>query len=292
MLLKSFLIITLYFSLGSCLVFEGKGGVSALSSKVKVKVVAQFSDSPVRTSTARPYIRLQGGRSEVCRSRSFSENNIRIGLSKVSENILSEYFFGRGESSQEEDEEEEDDDDDSSNEEMLVRHTVGDNWIKFGLIIENDNNFILVINNVRLSGVARCGEKVFNYSDEKNTGYCSEGTSFPILYIISPVSRIDYEPENANPFHSLTLYFDGFEIEDRRGENSRRLQNLANRGSEDNVTTNEAEKTCGVVSSRDYTIPSYQLELSLSGYFIGLSEKENVTLDFFKRVNFSTGVIY
>ena len=287
MLLKIFLIITLYFSLGSCFVVEGKGGGFELSSKVVVRVVSEFTDSEVQTLSRRPYIRLQGG-SKICRFRPFSEDNIRKGFPEGSENILSEYFFREEGASQEED----DDEDDSSNEEIRspVYHTVRDNWTNFGLFIVNDSDFVLIINKVSLRGVARCGEKVFDYSDEKDSSYCSEGSRFPILYIIPPKSIIEYNPDNPNPFHNLKLYFDGFPIEDRRDENSRRLQNLANRGSEDNVTTNvTTNEVC--VSSRSYTIPSYQLELSLSGYFLGLSE-EYVTLDFFKRVNFSTQVIY
>ena len=279
------LIITL-FSLGSC-VFEG-GGLG-LNSQVSVRVVSQFNDSFLRTSSGRPYIRLQGG-PDICRKRPFSQRIIREELlnSGVSEDVLNDYFFGGEEVSFQEEEEEEEEEEAVSS---PIFHTVGDNWIEFGVLIENNTDFALVINKVRLSGVGRCGGKIFNYSDEKSSGYCAEG-DFPILYLIPPRQKIEYNPENTNPFHNLKLYFDGFEIEDRRDQDSRRLQNLANRGlvsSNTNTITNEIEETCE--PSRDYAIPVYQLELSLTGYFIGLSS-EYVTIDFFKRVNFSTEVIY
>lgn len=289
MLLKSLSIITL-FSLGSC-TFEGKG---VLNSQVSVGVVSQFRDSFLRTSSGRPYIRLQG-QPGICRFRPFSQGIVREELlnSGVSEDVLNDYFFGGGgvSSSEEETASSNEEETDSSNEEIVsepIFYTIGDNWIEFGLLIENNTDFALVINKVRLNGVGRCGGKTFNYSDEKNSGYCSGG-GFPILYLIPPRQKIEYNPENTNPFHNLKLYFDGFPIEDRRGENSRRLQNLANRDQPAGNITNTAEEVCEP-SSDDWVIPAYQLELSLSGYFIGLSS-EYVTLDFFKRVNFSTEVL-
>lgn len=297
MILNKFLTIPLFLFLFSSCIGGGSGGF--FNSQVSVRVVSQFNDSFLRTATGRPYIRLQGG-PRICRVRAFNVENIRERLLEtgVSEEILNDYlFYDSGEESSGESAE------NSSKEERSldpIPYNVGENWIEFGLQIQNNTDFALIINSVRLNGIGRCGGKTYSYSgDEKSPGYCS-GSGFPILYIVPPRRRIEYRPDSTNPFHNLKLYFSGFEIEDRRGEPSKRLQNIANTGSSqirtqgdtgNSATQNESLAGACEPNREDYAIPRYQLEVSLRGYFIGLSS-EYATVDFFKRVSFSTEVIY
>ena len=280
----------LLFFLSSCN-FQGDTG---LTSQIAVRVVAQHSDSFIRTASGRPYIRLQGGR-RICRVRPFNIDNIRESLiiSGVSSDILNSNFFR--ESSGEETAEGVEGSS-SSNEERPstdpVYYDVAENWIEFGLQIANPTEFILVINKIRLNGVGRCGGKVYTYSgEEKGTEYCSEN-GFPALYIVPPGTEVNYHPESLKAFDNLKLYFSGFEIEDRRGDFSRRLQNQTEESKTQGEVSNPTANTASCQPQReDYAIPTYQMELNLLGYFLGVTD-EYVTLDFFKRVSFSTDVVY
>lgn len=281
---KVFFPLSLVF-LSSCF-FQGRGQGS---SGVSVQVVAQHSDSFLRTASGKPYIRLSGEGSKICRARPFTIDILTGELRRagVSDEILDNFFpnalresSAEGEASTTTEEEEEDPEQEVSNQPVFT--SVGNNWLEFGLLIQNNTDFALIINRVRLHGVGRCGGKTYNYSSEIGNSYCSG--NLPILYIVPPRQKIEYRPESNNPFHNLKLFFAGFEIEDRRDDPSRRLQNQV--GNQNNQET--VDQVCQ--PQQDYGIPSYQLEISLHGYFLALGE-EYATINFFQRVYFSTEVI-
>ncbi|MBC6415308.1 MAG: hypothetical protein GDA46_02840 [Bdellovibrionales bacterium] len=287
----------------SCLI--GKSGTQGLSADVAVRVVSQFSDSAIRSSSGRPYISLHGGR-RVCRSKPFSLSVVREHLeeSGVPKETLNKYLFFDLE---QEEVEGEDNETESSTLRRAVFKEVENNWIKFGLQIANNTDFALVIDTVRIHGRARCGSQIYTHEETiEANGYCVSGNAPPFLYIVPPKRRIEYQPLSTNPFHNLTLYFDGFPIEDRREIASRSFQNSVR--SPQQVIESSEETTGGQETVRsqegagqsrqicqpereDYAIPRYRIEVTLMGYFIGLTS-EYVTLDFFKRVTFFTTVIY
>ena len=294
--------IPIFLFLSSCIGGSSGSSGGAFNSQVSVRVVSQFSDSFLRTPSGRPYIRLQGGPPRICRKRPFTIEAIREELlaAGVTHEILNDYLFS-GEAEGEEGETGEGGEGETSENTRPgpVFHNIGSNWIEFGLLIQNNTDFALIINLVRLSGAGRCG-RVFTYpNSEIGTGYCSSGEagSFPILYIVPPRRQVVYRPDDTNPFHNLTLRFSGFEIDDRRNTPSKRLQRIIsgptatnNTQQNSSIDNDTLEEVCEP-NREDYAIPKYTLELSLLGYFIGLSS-EFATVDFFKRINFDTEVIY
>ena len=302
--------------LGSCFLLfilllpscVGTGGVG--SNDVQIFVVPFHSDSAVKTSSGRPYIRTKGSR-QVCRWRPFNSRLVYEQLLKegMSEEFLDSNFFYEGSLEPVTSEATED-----SEVRKPVYLEVEDNWLKFGLQITNLTNYILVIDTIRLNGNARCGNYTFQpYSNEITTGYCSgegEGTS-PYLYLVLPSrstgTQINYFPQSENPFDNLTLFFDGFDIIDRTGEASRDFQrsflrtnpnqNTANNNS---AVTNTANNIGGTASGngtesscqpdKAIVVPQYSIEMTLIGYFL-LPDGEEQIRSFTKRLRFSTSVI-
>ena len=273
-----------------CSCVAGKSATTGLSSDIAVRVVSQFSDSLLRTGSGRPYISLQGGR-RICRHRPFSLGVIRDELLKsgVPRDTLNDYLFFDLEQESESEEE--------TRGAMPVPVDVGSNWIKFGLQIANNTEFALIINSVRIHGRARCGQ-IYTHTSEISSGYCGgAGAAASFLYVVPPNRKIEYQPLSSNPFNNLTLYFDGFPIEDRRSQPSRRLEDsirdLGAANSTDAAAqggSSETQQECQP-NREDYAIPRYRIEVTLTGYFIGLTS-EYVTVDFVKRVTFFTTVVY
>ena len=292
------------FSLSSCVFGSGsRSGVGGLSSQVLVRVHSQFNDDTFRSISGRPYIRTESA-NLICRQRNFRAIDVRDSLldAGVPRDILDDNFFGRGGFGGEllEDEEEggearSENTDDNERRDIPERLEVAGNWIQFGLQIQNNTDFVLVVTSVSLAGIGRCAGKQYDYGPvERTVGYCSENSNFPILYLVPPRQKVDYRPQDINAFHNLTLIFEGFEIDDRRNELSKEIQDAAN-----NIKTNNTQQQIGSGANiepeeqrcqpdrRPYGIPEYDLELRLRGYFAGLDINHS-QVSFFQTVRFFT----
>ena len=284
--LKKEVILSFFVSIFLCSCVVGKSTTTGLSSNIAVRVVSQFSDSLLRTTSGKPYISLQGG-PRICRHRPFSLDIVRDELLKsgVPRDTLNDYIFF--------DLQEESEDEEETG--AVIFEDVGDNWIKFGLQIANNTEFALIINSVRIHGRAKCGQ-IYTHSSEISSGYCAGVSNAPFLYVVPPNRQIEYQPLSRNPFHNLTLYFSGFPIEDRRSQPSKRFEDSIRDTTTDSAPTggtaelSERQQECQQ-DREDYAIPKYRIEVTLTGYFIGLTS-EYITVDFFKRVTFFTTVIY
>ena len=284
----------LFFFLSSC-IFGGAG-----SGQVQVKVAAFHENSPLRTASGQPYIRLSPSR-EICRWRPFQLQQVREQLltEGIDEETLDDYlFYTEGEEATEEE---------GPGPEVRspVYIETEDNWTKFGLQIVNLSRFALIIDTVRFNARARCGSQTFDHSGEISSGYCSEsGHDAPFLYIVPPTNYddkgrpigpgINYQPRSINAFDNLTLIFNGFPIIDRTAEPSRNLQrafqtvenNASNSRGQQNGSTAETE----CQPNQTIVIPRYTVELTLIGYFLLPRGTEQVS-HFTKRIRFSTTVI-
>ncbi|MCZ0931834.1 MAG: hypothetical protein OXJ52_01605 [Oligoflexia bacterium] len=295
---KKFSLCFFFVLFSSCVRTGGSG--SNLSSQVGVFVVPFHSNSQIRTASGQPYIRTKGIR-QVCRFRPFSLREVRerLGKEKINEEVLDTFLFpeeaggeGEGESSY------------GSEVSEPIYHQVGDNWLRFGLAIKNDTNFLLIIDTVRLQARARCGSQIFEHSGEISTGYCSGEA--PYLYIVPPLKitgkQVNYYPQSTNPFDNLTLFFDGFPIIDRSGEASKSFQNAfrasgtTTQGPTNNTTASPARAERECQPNKTVVIPQYNIEITLIGYFLlpkGEDKKKEVEqVDHFtKRIRFSTTVV-
>ena len=281
------------FSLSSCVIGSSNSRRGPLNSQVLVRVHAQFNDDLFRTISGRPYIRTHPSR-RVCRQRNFRAVDIRDSLldDGVPRKTLDDYFFGTagGNEGQTTEEESTEETDDERRETPNYMDLMG-NWIEFGLQIQNNTDFVLVVNSVSLAGIGRCAGKKYDYGPvELGVGYCSENSNFPLLYLVPPRKKVDYKPQDTNAFHNLTLFFGDFEIDDRRNELSEELQqNIANFNTPQagtGVDGGNKERKCQA-HRRNYGIPEYDLELSLRGYFLGLDTNHS-QVSFFQVVRFST----
>ena len=300
-----FLFCFLCVFLSSCALGLSSSG----TNKVQVFVVPFHSDSKSRTASGRPYIRTKAI-PQICRWRPFQLREVYEQLQEegIAEEVLDRYFLLEEEEGESADEREIGE---------PVYHTVGDNWIKFGLQITNLTNYVLVIDTVRFQARARCGSQTFQHSGEISTGYCGgEGSdAAPYLYVAPPAdltgTQINYYPQSSNPFDNLTLLFDGFPIIDRTQEASRSFQNAFTRSSSPSgvatgtagaTGTADSAGTAGVGAgtrtnrecqpNKTIVIPRYDIELVLIGYFMLPSGEEVEQVGHFtKRIRFSTTVI-
>ena len=301
--MKKFICLFFFFFLFSSCV----GSSSISSSNVKVNPVAFHSDSIARTASGRPYIRLKGAR-QICRWRPFTLRDLRLRLKNdvgLSEDAMNKYFFPETEGESEESES------NTRAESQPVYYNAENNWTKFGLVIQNETNFTLVIDTIRYQARAKCGNEIFEHSGEFDSSYCaSEGGATPFLYIVPPsrVGQVNYIPQSSSPFDNLTLIIDGFPIKDRTEFASKNLQNTFssstqnNFGSAGNTENNNLDQQNRECQPNEIIVkPRYTIELTLIGYFIVTRrppDREGVNREpgddgeevnyFVKRVSFQT----
>ena len=266
-------IIVLLFFLFACLP-SCLGLFSFSANDVKVKVAAFHSDSIVSTASGWPYIRTKGTR-QICRWRPFTVRKVRSQLKKYvgfNEDTLNKYFFpedeeeGAGESTEAES--------NRSIEGRPVYHQAENYWTKFGLVIQNETEFVLVIDTIRYYAKARCGDEILEHSGEFDSSYCSseDGTT-PYLYVVPPAgtgTQVSYIPQSSNPFHNLTLVIDGFPVIDRTDQPSKELENAfrVSTAESRNTFNNSGSQKKECQPDETIVIPGYTVELVLIGYFI------------------------
>ena len=262
-----------------------RAGGGSLNSKVTAFVALPHTRK-VRPSGV--IIHQRGSERQQCRPRPLSSNDLRKVLKDegLNEETI-DYFLG------EEDTEEEN----IENPNDPVYTSVGEYWIRFGLFIQNRTNFPLVIDYIHFNARASCGNQSFSHSGEVNSGYCSEEgdvASLPFIYFIPPNAEVPYEPTSSHPLKNLTIFLDGFRGIDRRGDPS---QVLAQKHGEPQTRGGAgvaALNTGQVQECRPNDIiyiPTYTVELTLSGYFITQETGERTTSHFSKRVSFKAGQV-
>lgn len=277
--LKTFKIVFLcFFFLSSCVLRPTSGGSSA---QVQVFVNPYGEEEEVQTGLAT--IRRQAG-DRPCRPSSPDPRSIADTLEKYKllENKESPIFdiFGIN---PEGDETSEATDSNRRRSEPL-KIPVGENWLKIGLHIVNGNEeFFLIVTDIFFTAVARRGDQTWTHSGNISSGYCGTNQA---LYLVPPGKRVEYKPHSRNDILSnLTLYMDGFPIVDRRAQPSRRFRALAGEGKEGGGTGGETEDLF-LPESCHVFIPSYDVEMTLSGHFI--TQEGNPVFEFSHRVSFST----
>ena len=270
--------VLIFLLLSSCQF--GPGGLaSSLDLNVVVKLTPYTSKDSVVPSNRRPIIFPNGGR-KVCRPYPYRVRDIRSILNlkeegeravKREDNLLEELFRGR--------EEPESTVSSASNE--PVRLEVGENWLKFGLVIANHNtgkndegesrNFFLIIESISYNAFARYQGQDFSHSGSITSGYCdsnAEGGEIPpFLYLVTPGDQVNYKPSSKNPLENLTIYISGFPIVDRSSQPSSSLQQRIQGGG--NLQEFYRPRDIKV-------IPKYEVELTLVGYFINRLGKEPI----------------
>ena len=240
-------------------------------SGVVVQVAAYHKDDLVQTSSGRPLINNKG-MPQFCRYRPFNLLSARERLKDegLTTEQLDRYLFGAG-SGEEGEEGEESSRERSAEEPVFIE--MEDNWLKLGLVIQNNENYLLIIDSVRFQARARCGSQTFEHSGTINTGYCSGGgDTAPYLYAVPAGTQVNYAPLSPSSFDNLILLIGGFPVIDRSGEASQTLQNTVSRAVEQrtaNATTvnsGDSERECR--PNEILVIPQYTVELTLLGYFI------------------------
>ena len=158
-----------------------------------------------------------------------------------------------------------------------VTVTVGDGWLKFGLVVFNGNqNFHLVI--TEIAWYARSvGVEGWSASGNVVSNYCGS----QVLYFVPPGKKVDYRPHSKSDILSnLTIYLSGFQLVDRTTQPSREL--IAQTGGPGGGEGGGSEAGLGgdgAAGAADGTrgrvpenctifIPKYRVELVLRGYFI------------------------
>ena len=275
----------------------GSSSQGALSSQVAVRPKTYYSDSAVRSRSGNPLIGDRGGLF-VCRARPLSLQYVIQALeaTEVAESIIDKYF--RGDSDEEEAASEAIEQDSSPERVLPVFTEVGNNWIKFGLEIANSTTFPLIVDNITIYAKAKCGVEVFSHTAQINTGYCSENSELPFLYIVPPQSLVVYNPASDNPdvsnasvstsYNSLTLYFDSFPIIDRRDDPSKKFERLYSNNQQAAQGAGQATaQGAGQECHPRYRLvkPRYTLELSIRGYFL---TTEDFNVPFSKRFTWYT----
>ena len=284
---KAFVLI--FLLLNSCLIGQGSG----LNSKIDVAMVPYTSADKVIRDDRKLAIFLKGGR-QVCRPSPFKARDFRTALKLKSEKVFTQLedkfldeLFRVGEESGSTT---------SSASNKAVYLDVGDNWLKFGLVIANHNtgtevvnnkktskNFFLIIDSIKYNAKARYGKQEFSHAGNINPGYCdtnAEGGETPsFLYLVTPGTQVNYRPLSRNPLENLTIYISGFPIIDRSSQPSFSQQQGIQGG---------GVNLQGFYSQGDIRkIPEYSVELTLLGYFITKSGAKVPGPGFDYRFSFS-----
>ena len=269
-----------FFCLPSCVFRPASGGPSS-QVQVFVNPYGEGDEVEIRSGLA-TILRQAGDRP--CRPSSPDPRSIADTLEKYEllENKESPIFdiFGID---PEEDQEGETDEDSNRRRSEPLKVSVGENWLKVGLHIANGNEeFFLIITDIFFTAVARRGDQTWTHSGNISSGYCGTNQA---LYLVPPGKRVEYKPHSRNDILSnLTLYMSGFPMVDRRAQPGRRFQTL----------TGENTGGGGVGETEDLIlpesclvfIPSYNVEMTLSGHFI--TQAGNPVFEFSHRVYFST----
>ena len=291
-----------FFIFSSCQIGQG-GNSSVLSSNVHI-IVAPYGEGD-KVFSSKPIIFLKGGQ-KICRRRPFRASEARTTLQSagLEEDFLDEFF-------DEEDEQRGGPGDTERQTNDPVEVDMGDNWLRFGLFIANENkgknNFFLVVDSLVYNATAIYKGQVFSHSGNIDSGYCDseEGETAPYLYLIPPNQKITYSPQSKNPFHNLTILIDGFEILDRSDQASysqqQRIQNaqqqlggqsFGNQQLGQNQQTGQNQPIGQDQQNQSYgpneiiVIPDYTVELILRGYF--MTKSGNPIASFVKRTQFWT----
>ena len=255
-------ILTLFFFLlmSSC-IFGGSSG-GALSANVDI-IVAPYGAKDTRFA-GNPIIFLSPGQ-KICRFYPYRAYTARAELkaSGLKEDFL-DILFGTTEEREE-----------PIGSGEAVRVNVSENWLEFGLFIQNknkgENAYHLLVRTLSFIATARCGEEEFEHSGEITAAdYClSESEENPpFLYFIPSGKAVRYRSVSKNSFENLRIYLSGFPIVDRSGE----------------VSTSISNPSCKPNQIR--AIPDYNVELVLIGEFI--SNTGNTVGEFIKRTSFFT----
>ena len=285
--LRSIFFLTLSFYFLSSCQFSGDGGEGLYSSRVQVYVSPFGRGDVLRPS--RPILFLgKGEENEMlpCRPRKPDFNNIRENLNEFG--LDNEIFRDLYNLSDDEEETAEGDDDDRPRYE-----DVEGNWLKLGLAIGNtntgvDNNPFLVVEQLIFVARARIGDREFSNVQTISSGYCET----PVLYVVPPARRINYEPHSNNPLQNLTIYVGGFPIIDRTQLPSQSLARISGGLGGLQQAPSPGQSSEGApgnfIRSGEslIEIPEYQVELTLRGYFI-LEDGTRLT-EFAKRIRFRT----
>ena len=154
---------------------------------------------------------------------------------------------------------------------------VNEGWFKVGLSIENKSDYLLVVDSLVFTISAAWGDdKVLSSKKEFVSGYCNADP----LYSISPKQQSVYQPDNNHSSNSLQLYIDGISLpkEPPRFTDTRATLGFGTEGDLGNSNNSN--------NANINQIPSYRVELSITGRFV--DGQRNLVSNFRSKKTFNT----
>lgn len=190
----------------------------------------------------------------------------------------------------------------------------GEGWVKFGLVINNDTDFHIIVESIYYYASAvsnRCkplvasgtiGADYCNDAVEGTTSDSSEDTSslqnelvFPFLYFVVKKKSVRFKPLSDSAFENLTLYLGEFKYIDNSEEPSPSFKARVDARDRSVDKQNLPSEESGGVRQCDDSprrgdprihFPSYLVQLTLRGYFI--SDGGEDIYPFSKKLQFRT----